>query len=115
MLVESCPYGALRYDAEKHRLTLMLYACMNQNCLECLKADKDVGCLQIKPEFFSTFQELMAIGAKKVLDTFNNDKQFFLNFALQVTPHCDCMGISLFPQQLRQGALSCEQRCVKGR
>ena len=66
---------------------------MNQNCMECLEVDKKVGCLQIKQEFFTSFQELMAIGTKKVLDTFDQDKQFFLNFALQITPHCDCMGM----------------------
>lgn len=92
-LVKACPYGALKYDAEKHKLSLLLFACRNELCLECLEADKDVGCLQIKQEFFSSFQELMAITAKKVLDTFDENKRFFLNFILQVTPHCDCLGI----------------------
>ncbi len=92
-LVEACPYGALKYDAEKHELRLFLYACHNQNCLECLKIDKSVGCLQIKPEFFAAFQEIMAIAAKKVLNTFDEKKRFFLNFILEVTPHCDCMAI----------------------
>ncbi|UCE28503.1 MAG: DUF362 domain-containing protein [Candidatus Bathyarchaeota archaeon] len=93
-LVEACPCQALRYDAEKHKLTLLMYACMNQNCMQCLETDKDVGCLQIMPEFFASFQELMAISTKKVLETFDEDKRFFLNFALQVTPHCDCMGMA---------------------
>ena len=35
----------------------------------------------------------MVITAKKVLDTFDENKRFFLNFILQVTPHCDCMGM----------------------
>ena len=92
-LVEACPYHALQYDAEKHKLSLLMYACMNQNCLECLEIDKEVGCLQIKPEFFASFQELMAISAKQVLNTFDENKRFFLNFILEVTPHCDCMGM----------------------
>lgn len=93
-LVEACPCQALKYDVEKHKLKLLMYACMNQNCMQCLETDKDVGCLQIKPEFFASFQELMAISTKKVLETFDEDKRFFLNFALQVTPHCDCMGMA---------------------
>ena len=92
-LVKACPYNALKYDAEKHKLSLLLYACRNQLCLECLEADKEVGCLEIKPEFFAAFQELMAITSKKVLDTFDENKRFFVNFILQVTPHCDCMGM----------------------
>jgi hypothetical protein len=92
-LVKACPYGALKYDAEKHKLSLLLFVCRNELCLECLEVDKEVGCLQIKPEIFSSFQELMAITAKKVLDTFDENKRFFLNFILQVTPHCDCLGI----------------------
>jgi uncharacterized Fe-S center protein len=92
-LVKSCPYKALQYVAEKHKLTLDLDACRNQLCLECLKADKEVGCLQIKPECFAAFQELMTIAAKKILDTFGKNKQFFLNFLLEVTPNCDCWGM----------------------
>jgi hypothetical protein len=93
-LVDSCPYKALRYDKEKHRLTIVSFLCRNALCLECIEADKGVGCLQIKPEFFSSFQELMTLSAKKILDTFDEKKRFFLNFALQITPHCDCMGMA---------------------
>ncbi|UCE96906.1 MAG: DUF362 domain-containing protein [Candidatus Bathyarchaeota archaeon] len=93
-LVKACPYNIIVYDAKKHELKIRAFGCRNQLCLECLKVDKDVGCLQIKPEFFAAFQELMAIAAKKILDTFDKNKLFFLNFALQVTPHCDCMGMA---------------------
>lgn len=93
VLVKSCPYEALQYDAQSHKLTLLLHACRNQLCLECLKADEGVKSLQIKPEFFASFLELMAINAKEILDTFDKDKQFFLNFLLEITPHCDCMGM----------------------
>jgi uncharacterized Fe-S center protein len=93
VLVKSCPYEALQYDAEKHKLTLLLHACRNQLCLECQKADKEAKSLQIKPEFFASFLELMAINAKKILDTFDKDKMFFFNFLLEITPHCDCMGM----------------------
>jgi uncharacterized Fe-S center protein len=93
-LVKACPYDALKYDPKKHKLSLQLFACRNELCLECLEADRDVQSLQIKPEFFAAFQELMAIATQKVLATFEKDKKFFLNFALQVTPHCDCMGMA---------------------
>jgi len=92
-LVSSCPYEAIKYDAEQHKLTLETAMCRNELCFECLKADREVECLQVKPEMFSSFVELMAISAKKILKTFDKKKQFFLNFILEVAPHCDCMGM----------------------
>ncbi|MFX0067946.1 MAG: DUF362 domain-containing protein [Candidatus Hodarchaeota archaeon] len=92
-LVESCPYNALKYDEEKHKLSLNLHNC-NQ-CLECIKADKGIGSLQIKQESFTAFQELEAIAAKKILDTFEDDKKFHINFVIEVTAFCDCCGIVL--------------------
>jgi len=35
----------------------------------------------------------MAIAAREVLEIFDENKRFFLNFLLQITPHCDCMGV----------------------
>ncbi|MFX1317819.1 MAG: DUF362 domain-containing protein [Promethearchaeota archaeon] len=92
-LVESCPYGALSYDKEKHLLNITRFQCYYGNCTECMKADKDVGALNIQGEQFEAFQEMMAISAQHVLDTFDENKRFFINIALDITPHCDCMGI----------------------
>lgn len=91
-LVESCPYDAIEYDEEKHNLTVGFSSCYQ--CMECIQADKDVGCLTINQENFSAFQKLLAIGAKKVLDTFEDDKKFFLNFLIEITPFCDCWGLA---------------------
>jgi hypothetical protein len=93
-LVESCPYGALKYNSEKHKMSMVMFACRNELCLECQEVDRDVGSLKIVPEQFSAFQEMMAISAKKVLETFDEEKRFFLNYALAITPHCDCMGMA---------------------
>ncbi len=92
VLVASCPYKAIEYNEEKHLLKVGFSSCYQ--CMECIRADKDVGCLQIKQENFSAFQELLADGAKKVLDTFENDKKFFLNFLIEITPFCDCWGVA---------------------
>jgi uncharacterized Fe-S center protein len=91
-LVESCPYGAFTYNKEKHKLSMMRFKCHNTNCLECLKADENVGSLKIAQENFAAFQELMVINSGKILNTFDKEKQFFLNFGLEITAHCDCMG-----------------------
>jgi len=89
-LVESCPTKAINYNEEKHDLKINFFNC--DACMKCIKADEGVGCLQIKQENLDAFQELMAIGTKHVLDTFDKNKVFYLNFALQITAYCDCMG-----------------------
>ncbi len=93
MLVENCPGKALEYDEEKHRLTNQWYKCYNGNCLRCMELDEDVGCLNLGPGNFAAFQELMAHAAKKVLETFDDDKVFYLSFLLDITPQCDCVGL----------------------
>ncbi|MFQ5832871.1 MAG: DUF362 domain-containing protein [Candidatus Thorarchaeota archaeon] len=90
-LVESCEDELINYDKEKHKLTIGFGMC-NQ-CMECIEADTDVGCLDIKQENYSMFQELMARAANEVLKTFDENKQFFLSFAIDITATCDCWGI----------------------
>ncbi len=89
-LVLSCPYKQMKYDEEKHKLTIPFGLC-NQ-CGECLEADKDVGCLEYRQANFSAFQELMAISAKQILDTFDDNKKFFISFLLEISALCDCWG-----------------------
>lgn len=91
-LVLACPYKQMKYDEEKHKLTIPFGMC-NQ-CGECLEADKDVNCLEYQQENFSSFQELMALAAKHVLDTFDENKKYFISFLLEITALCDCWGIS---------------------
>lgn len=90
-LAKSCPDSLINYDEEKHMLSLDFGMC-NQ-CMECVEADKDVGCISVKQENFSMFQELMARAANEILKTFEEKKRFFLNFAIDITPACDCWGI----------------------
>ncbi len=92
-LVESCPYGCIRYDEGRHSLAVSFGGCYNSNCFECLRADGDVGCLKMDPEIFETFHEIIAIGSKKILDRFDKSKVFHLNFLMDMTPTCDCMGV----------------------
>lgn len=93
-LVQVCPYKALEYNEEKHHLKLIFDSCLNTNCGECLKADKEVKCLDFRQEHFSSFQELQAITAKQVLDTFDNNKRFFISFAIEISAYCDCWGFA---------------------
>ena len=92
-LVKSCPYGYIKYNKEKHELDINRGKCYNGNCFECLKVDANVGCLNMEPEAFETFQELITISSKKILERFDEGKVFHINFLMDITPTCDCMGV----------------------
>jgi uncharacterized Fe-S center protein len=95
-LKESCPYNAIKYNKEKHRLRVIFDECNNTNCWECRKLDEESGvnCLSFGQEHFSAFSELQAIAAKEVIDTFDFKKRFFIAFALEITAYCDCWGFA---------------------
>ncbi|MHA1958908.1 MAG: DUF362 domain-containing protein [Candidatus Thorarchaeota archaeon] len=90
-LVEACPEECIKYNEEKDEFKILFGMC-NQ-CWKCREADKDVGSLDIKQENFSMFQELLAVASKEVLKTFDEKKQFFINFAIDITGACDCWGL----------------------
>jgi uncharacterized Fe-S center protein len=92
-LVESCPYNAITYKKEEHKLRLQFDNCYNSNCNRCLEVDKEIGSLFFGQEHFSAFSELQALAAKQVVDSFEESKRFFISFAIEMTPVCDCYGI----------------------
>ena len=94
-IVEACPYGALRYDKVGNNLIRNYHDC--HQCLTCLEVDQGIGAVKVPRESYSAFQEMMAISTDKVLETFDPEKVFFLNFLLQITTYCDCMGIGQPP------------------
>ncbi len=89
-LVTACPDNLISYDEEKHKLTLNFGMC-NQ-CGKCIEADNEVGSLRLNPENFALFQQLMARSASEILKTFDDDKRFFITFAIDITALCDCWG-----------------------
>jgi hypothetical protein len=94
-LVEACPYRALRYDETNNNLIRNYHDC--HQCFTCLEMDLDIGAVKLPRESYTAFQEMMAISSNKVLETFDPAKVFYLNFALQITTFCDCMGIAQPP------------------
>ncbi|MFW9866290.1 MAG: DUF362 domain-containing protein [Candidatus Thorarchaeota archaeon] len=94
-LVDACPYGALRYDEEKDDLIRNYHDC--HQCFTCLEIDQDIGALKLPRESYTAFQEMMALSTSKVLETFEPEKIFYLNFLTQITTYCDCMGMGQPP------------------
>ncbi len=91
-IVASCPRGGLSIDRDNpEHLHLHVEPC--NACGRCLEVAPE-GALKIQPVNFESFQEACAISAKHVLATFAPEKQVFLNLATQITPVCDCFGMT---------------------
>jgi len=91
-IIASCPQEALVQDREdEEKLHLHMEPC-NQ-CGRCLRVAPE-GSLKISPENFHAFQMAMALSTKSVLSTFAPEKRIFLNLATQITPVCDCFGMT---------------------
>jgi uncharacterized Fe-S center protein len=87
--VETCPFHMISFKEEK--LKVAFEGC-NQ-CMRCVEAATD-KCLSINPVNFESFQEACAISAREVLSTFEEDHAIFINVALDITPYCDCIGVT---------------------
>ncbi|UJG40119.1 MAG: DUF362 domain-containing protein [Candidatus Heimdallarchaeum aukensis] len=94
-LVAECPYHALSYNEEKHKLRRNYHDC--HQCMRCLEIDQGLGAVKLPREAYSAFQEMMAIAANEVLKSFDKEKVFFMNFLLDITTYCDCLGMGQPP------------------
>jgi uncharacterized Fe-S center protein len=94
-LVEACPYGALNYNEEKDEFRRNYHDC--RNCLTCLEMDHGTGAIKMPKESYSAFSEMMAIATQKVIETFEPNKVMYINFLMQITTYCDCLGAGMAP------------------
>ena len=96
-LKEACPRKAPAWDDTTGKASLVFYECdqCHGGKQPCVEADGGVTGWSINPENFNSFQELMAANAKIILDSFDDSKIFHLNFLLNITPFCDCMGMAM--------------------
>ncbi len=96
-LREACPRNAPTWNDNTGKVSLMFYECdqCHGGTQLCVEADGGKTGWSINPENFDAFQELMAAAAKIILDSFDDSKIFHLNFLLDITPFCDCMGMSM--------------------
>jgi uncharacterized Fe-S center protein len=94
-IIASCPHEAIIPDtANPKGLHLILDWC--NACGRCLKVAPE-GSLRIQRVNFESFQEACAYSAKQVLSTFHKDKQVHMVLAIDITPLCDCFGMTTLP------------------
>jgi len=91
-IIAACPQGAIVQDRE-HEEQLHLHMEPCNQCGRCLRVAPE-GSLTLPKESFEAFQVAMARSTKAVLSTFAPEKQVYLNLATQITPVCDCFGMT---------------------
>ncbi|TFG27182.1 DUF362 domain-containing protein, partial [Candidatus Thorarchaeota archaeon] len=93
----ACPRNAPTWNDKTGKASLLFYECDQCHGGKplCVEADGGITGWSIRSENFDAFQELMAAAAKIILDSFEDSKIFHLNFLLDITPFCDCMGMAM--------------------
>ncbi|MCL6519047.1 MAG: DUF362 domain-containing protein [Armatimonadetes bacterium] len=90
LCVENCKVKCMRFADDK-KLHVGFHEC--NFCLECNEICPQ-GALSIREEIAHDFQEVMAIATEIVLNRFPNGNATFINFAIDITPLCDCAGMT---------------------
>lgn len=99
--VEICDHDALTMS---DKIEIDHFKC--HKCRRCVEVcENDALTLPIRED---EFQMAMAEAAKAALDTFEEGKVVFINFIMEVMPHCDCHPHSDVPVINDQGILMCD-------
>jgi len=88
--IEVCKIKCMRFADDK-TLHVGFHEC--NFCLECNEICP-TGALTIREEIAHDFQEVMALATKLVLSSFPDGNATFINFAMDITPLCDCAGMT---------------------
>ncbi len=83
--VASCPFEALAWNNDE----FIFYNERCRNCTACLGAVL-AGILQMKPEIMATWPVTIADAAAGYINALGKEKFIFLNYAMDITPWCDC-------------------------
>lgn len=88
--IENCRMKALSFDANGD-LQISLMTC--NYCGRCV-AICPTNAMHLSEESFNAFQHGLALATKAVMDTFEPKNVVHINIANQITPFCDCFGLS---------------------
>lgn len=87
--VKNCRTSAIKFD-EKKQLAIDFHACVF--CMRCV-ALCPYKALGLDTSNYEVFQRALALSAKKVLEQLK-DNFCHINVITNVTPYCDCLGMS---------------------
>ncbi|MFA5865692.1 MAG: DUF362 domain-containing protein [Phycisphaerae bacterium] len=86
---DNCPNQAITY--EKGNISISDHAC--KYCMHCVLACAKKA-ITIDQSGYRYFQRGMALTTKKVLESFESSRVFYITALLQITPFCDCWGFT---------------------
>ncbi len=87
--VKSCNHNANKFNGEEYNV--FFHHCTF--CQHCVKVCP-TGALVMDNDAYNDFQAAMAIATKEVIDTFEKDSVYYINFLTNITALCDCWGLS---------------------
>ena len=88
--LESCGHKANKFNKNGEYEIFFHHCTYCQHCVKVCPTDA----LALDSESFRDFQTGMAICTKEVLDTFEPNSVFYINFLMSITALCDCWGFS---------------------
>ncbi len=86
---DNCPNDAIIYKDDE--ISVNDHAC--KYCMHCVNICP-VSAITIDQRGYRYFQHGMALACKEVLNTFDSDSVFYITVLLNITPFCDCWGMT---------------------
>ncbi len=86
---DSCPNGAIEYVDDEIRI--FDHSC--KYCMHCVNICPTEA-ITIDQKGYRFFQHGMALASREVLKTFEPDSVFYITVLMQITPFCDCWGMT---------------------
>ena len=91
--IENCPTGACSED-ENGEIDINIHNCVY--CKHCAKSCP-TGAIEVDSDSYKRLQEGLAISAREVAAHFEHGEVLYFNLALDITPLCDCWGLTTQP------------------
>ncbi len=88
--VRSCNHYANSFDSTGEYVVNFHHCTYCQHCVKVCPT----GAVTMTDSKYDDFQTGMAIATKAVLDTFEKDRVYFINFLTNITAVCDCWGLT---------------------
>jgi hypothetical protein len=88
--IENCPTGSCTENADGE-IEINVHNCVY--CKHCVKSCP-TGAIEVDADSYKRLQDGLAIAAREVMNQFDRGSVVHLNLAMDITPLCDCWGMT---------------------
>jgi uncharacterized protein len=88
--IENCPTGACA-EGKGGKIEINIHNCVY--CKHCAKSCP-TGAIEVDGDSYKRLQDGLAIAAREVVKRFDRGSLVYLNLAMDITPLCDCWGMT---------------------